>query len=574
MYADGLAGESHCGPGNYTPEFINSFPPQILQGGTYSNTLATYDPDGDPVTITVISYPDWMQYNAGTKTFTNKAGRPDNSDIGTEDIIVNADDGTIDVTRAYPIEVVDVNDDPYFTSTQGNASINEDVEFIYDFTYEELDPGDDITVTCNPKPDWLTLNTVTNRLSGTCTNADFSVGTAPSEVFPVTLRIEDEAGAFDEQSFNITVNNVNDAPVISGQNIIETDENTAITITPAVAFSAGHIDDPDDAFPGDFSITVNAGSNYSVSGGNILTPDDYYSGALSVPINLSDGDASVSYTLSVYVNFVNSPPEATSTPLYTADDYEPYEYTIVVVDDNPQDIVTLRDSILPSWLTFDPVSGLVSGTPEWDDVGDTTVCIVFTDGHVTDFQQWPLSVGNTNSLPEITSTPAETWTAGEVYQYTLTAEDVDEDDVLTFTAITKPDFLTFTAEATQALLHGVPTDEWIGTHAILLQVSDGQGIDQQAFNLMIVPAALDGQSQAKLLVYPIPASTELTIEYEDMMSGAVLQIVNLNGRLLTQENLDHGAGKISVDISELNTGLYLYRVIAGDDIVTGRFLVE
>ncbi|MBN1950909.1 MAG: T9SS type A sorting domain-containing protein [Bacteroidales bacterium] len=574
MYTDGLAGEAHCKPGNHAPEFVNYFPAAIDQGGTYDVTLTTYDIEGDGVSIGMVSIPDWMQYNSSTKRLTNKSGRPNNDDVGEGEVIVTANDGTILVTRAFPIEVIDVNDDPYFTSSQGNVTINEDTKFKYHFTYDEIDPGDVVTITAPTKPAWLTLNTVSDSLIGTCTNAHFTVGTSPSESFPVILRIEDESGAYDEQSFTITVNNVNDAPVISGQNTISTDENESITLTPSVAFSAGHINDPDDIFPTDFSLTVNAGTNYTVSGSNTVVPALNWSGILNVPITFSDGQASVSYTLYINVNFVNEIPVVESDPSNIADDYELYEYTMEVSDGDPGDVLTMNDSILPIWLTFNEVSGYLSGTPGWDDIGDTIAILTVTDGHVTVVHQIPINVLNTNSVPEITSTPATEWYIGDVYQYTMTATDVDEDDELTFTAITKPDFLTFTAYETEALIHGVPTEADEGTHDILLQVTDGSGLDQQQYSLVITYDALSENKISSVLVYPIPATTELTIEYKDVLNDAVFQIMNMNGQTITEEPLEYNNGKISIDISDLNQGMYLYRVIEGNEIATGKFLVK
>jgi hypothetical protein len=572
IYNDGLAGEAHCKPGNHAPEFINNFPSSILQGGSYNVQLATYDIEGDPVAINATSIPDWMSYNSTNKRLTNKANRPDNSDVGSHNVTVTANDGHVMVTRTFPITVENVNDPPTFTSSHGNTTMDEDTHFSYSITYEDIDVGDVVTLTAPVKPNWLTLNTVSNILSGIPTND--TLGTDASKVFNVTLRLDDGEATVD-QSFTITVNNVNDPPVITGQNDIYTDEHTPITITPAVAFTSGvNITDVDDVFPTDFTLTVSDSVNYSVTPPNTVNPDEFFSGTLAVPIVLSDGQANVPYTLFVNVNFVNEIPDITSTPDRYVNEYEFYEYTLVATDGDPGDVLVFNDSIVPHWLTFVPETGYLSGTPRYFDVCDTFVILTVSDGHITVNHEFELTVLDHNYAPEITSIPEEEWHVGEVYQYNLTATDLNEDDNLTFTAIEKPDWLNFETQETQALLHGYPTEENVGEFDIMLQVSDGESIDQQSYTLVISIAGIEDRGEGAVLVYPIPANNKVFFDYTGIISGTIIEIVNLNGSVLASEIVSENTGKAEFDLTGFNPGLYLYRIIENDQITTGKLIVE
>lgn len=575
IYDDGVANQEHCQPGNTAPEFINNFPTNIDQGSSCTIQLATYDIDGDGVQINYTSLPDWMQYNSGPKTLTNKTGRPNNDDVGTEDITLTAYDGTVQVTRTFPITVDNVNDAPTFTSSQGNITMDEDTPFSYSITYDDIDDGDVVTLSSpTDLPTWLTLNTGTNTLSGTPTND--VLGTSPSEVFPVTLRVTDLSLAYAEQSFNITVNNVNDPPVITDQNDIYTDEGIPVTITPDVAFTEGvNISDVDNVFPDDFSLTVSSGTNYTVTPPNTVNPAANFSGILSVPIILSDGEDDVDYILSVNVNFVNEDPDIDSDPETDVNEYELYEYTMEVSDnDIPLQDLVMRDSVLPNWLTFVPETGYLSGTPRYSDVGDTVVVLCVTDGYVETCQSYTLTVDDYNYAPEITSMPEEEWSVGTVYQYNFTATDTNEDDALTFSALLKPDWLNFETQATQALLHGVPTEENAGDHNILLQVSDGSLITQQSFTLTISVTGIENTLQGTVLLYPIPADTRVYFEYSGLVNGTIIEIVNLNGSQVTSKIIDDTEGKTELDVDSCEPGIYIYRIIENDQITTGKIVIE
>ena len=90
---------------------------------------------------------------------------------------------------------------------------------------------------------------------------------------------------------------VNDAPVITGQNPPATQESTALTISVQDV----HIDDPDNN-PADMTISVQDGANYRRVD-NIITPNPGIVGNLQVGVVVSDGELdSQRYMLTVTVN--------------------------------------------------------------------------------------------------------------------------------------------------------------------------------------------------------------------------------------------------------------------------------
>ena len=204
-------------------------------------------------------------------------------------------------------------------------------------------------------------------------------------------------------TLSITVSNVNDAPVITGQtpNPLTANEEQSITIT----LSHLLVTDPDDNYPQDFTLTVSSGDNYTVSG-SIVTPAAEFSGTLSVPVIVNDGEAnSNSFNLQISVAAVNDPPVITGQspdPLTTAEDQP-------VTIDFSNLLVSDPDGAYPSGFTLSVSAGTnysvseTTVTPAADFVGTLTVPITVNDGAVnSNTFDLEINVSAENDVPIIT----------------------------------------------------------------------------------------------------------------------------------------------------------------------------
>lgn len=120
----------------------------------------------------------------------------------------------------------------------------------------------------------------------------------------VNVAVSDGQASSDPFVFQIQVGNANDAPQITGQVAVSTDEETPITL------SLSHLSvfDPDNAFPTGFTLLVSPGVNYTVSG-TTITPAVNFAGLLTVPLRVNDGvNNSASFDFQLQVNPINDPP--------------------------------------------------------------------------------------------------------------------------------------------------------------------------------------------------------------------------------------------------------------------------
>ncbi|MDT3307458.1 Ig-like domain-containing protein [Shewanella vaxholmensis] len=209
-------------PSNSAPTITGSPILTINQGASYLFTPTAADSPGDTLSFSILNKPVWATFNPITGTLS---GTPSNQDVGvTNGIIISVSDGTLSASLpAFNLTVVDVNDAPIISSTAITAA-TQDAAYSYTFVASDTDVGDVLTLSAVTKPSWLSFNAATGVLSGTPSNAD--VGS-----HAVTLKVTDTDGLTAEQSFSITVTNVNDAPVATSLTVtLEEDSSVAITL--------------------------------------------------------------------------------------------------------------------------------------------------------------------------------------------------------------------------------------------------------------------------------------------------------------------------------------------------------
>jgi gliding motility-associated-like protein len=417
-------------------------------------------------------------------SFVGNAVTPSPNFNGSLTVNVKVNDGDADSSPfGVAVTVTPVNDPPSITG-QNAVTINESQARTIQFSDLLVSDVD------NSYPTGFTLsvaaganyavagNTITPNVGFTGTlsvNVSVSDGAASSGVFPL----------------QVTVLPVNDPPVISGQNLVSMgeDQSRAIQVTDVL------ITDPDDTYPGGFTLTVLPGTNYTASG-NTITPVLNFTGTLTVNVKVNDGDAdSPVFGLSVTVTPVNDAPVITG------------QVAVSTVEDTPKLIalanVTVSD---PDNTTFTLVVEAGTGytfsgntiTPALNFNGTLSVNVHVSDGTAVS-ASFPLQVTVTpvNDVPVITgqaalSTPEET-------AYTI---------VLTNLTVTDPDnafptgFTLAAGAGANYSLSGTtvtPAANFTGILTVNVQVNDGTA-NSAVFPLKITvtpvndPPAITAQS--------------------------------------------------------------------------------
>jgi len=158
--------------------------------------------------------PNWLTFNSTTRTFS---GTPTNDNVGNLNIKVAATDKAgATVSDVFTLAVENINDAPTLANAIANQTTNEDQVFNFQIptnTFTDIDAGDVLTYSTTLEngtalPSWLIFNPTTRTFSGTPTNDN--VGSLNIKAIAT-----DKAGATVSDVFTLTVNNVNDAPIVN-----------------------------------------------------------------------------------------------------------------------------------------------------------------------------------------------------------------------------------------------------------------------------------------------------------------------------------------------------------------------
>jgi hypothetical protein len=449
---------------NATPVISGTAATSVNEDSPYSFTPAATDADtGTTFTFSISNKPVWATFNTATGALS---GTPGNEHVGTTSgIVISVSDGTATASLpAFAITVVNTNDAPVVSSaavtvaTQGAA-------YSYSFAGTDVDVGDTLTRSVVTKPAWLNFNAGTGVLSGTPGSGDVGTHT-------VTLRVTDAAGLFADQSFNVIVANINDAPTIAGSPAVTVAQGAAYSFIPTAA-------DVDTGTTLTFSIANKPSwATFNTATGALSgTPANAdVGGTAGIVISVSDGELSAALpAFTLTVTNTNDAPTITGNPAVTVAQGAAYSFTPTAADVDTGTTLTFSIANKPSWATFNTATGALSGTPANVDVGATVgIVISVSDGELSAaLPAFTLTVTNTNDAPTITGSPAVTVAQGAVYSFIPTAADVDTGTTLTFSIANKPSWATFNT-ATGAL-SGTPANVDVGaTAGIVISVSDGE----------------------------------------------------------------------------------------------------
>ncbi|MBX7134583.1 MAG: putative Ig domain-containing protein [Fimbriimonadaceae bacterium] len=308
--------------------------------------------------------------------------------------------------------------------------------------------------------------------------------------FTFTVRVTDSGTPtlFDEEEITVTVNEVNEPPVLGGIGNQTVDEMTLMSVTATAS-------DPD--LPGQaltFSLgTAPSGASINPTTGLISWTPSEADGPnpFNFEVIVSDGTATDTESFVVTVTEVNRPPVLTPPGDQTLAETATLSVQLAATDpDLPANGLTFEKVSGPASLTVSP-SGLVQWSPTESD-GPSTVPVtvrVWDDGNpiLSDTRTFQVTVTEANLPPAIVAIPNQIIDEEAAFSYQIVASDPDlPGQTLTYyVAPGAPAGLTVDPQS--GVLSWTPTEsQGVGIYSVTVGVQDGLGgVDEKSFQITV-----------------------------------------------------------------------------------------
>jgi hypothetical protein len=343
-------------------------------------------------------------------------------------------------------------------SISGAGPLEVQVGQFFEFTPTAIDfDGDPLSFSVNSRqPPWTDFDPATGRLYGTPTQDDVQTWG------DIKISVSDGEATTHLNLFRIQVKNT--APDIDGEPPLSVGIGETYSFTPSADDING------DALT--FQIENQpAWASFDPATGRLSgTPGlDDVGVAHHVNIAVTDGRATTEIgRFNIHVE--NRAPLISGTGALETNQGALYSFTPAASDPDGHPL-SFEFRNLPAWLSGDPATGTVSGTPTLQDVGIYyDLRVGANDGYATTWSEnWRVTVRNAPA--ELGGTPPATVDSGHPYSFTPDATDPDGNP-LTFSLRNAPAWLS--VDVATGRLSGTPTRDDLGSHpGIDLCATDG-----------------------------------------------------------------------------------------------------
>ncbi|GGI78663.1 GlyGly-CTERM sorting domain-containing protein [Shewanella hanedai] len=331
------------------------------------------------------------------------------------------------------------------------------------FTYQISDGSNSVTGSGSISSDPQTVSGV-------------NVSSLNEGTLTLTLSLTDVAGNQGADATDSLSKTYNLAPVISQGSLITITMSEDANPTPfSLNLSAS---DPDaDSLNWQISSTTSQGVASILETGNNASvsyvPTADFNGNDNLTVQVSDGILTSSITVNIIITAINDTPNISGSPSNTIEEDTQFNFT-PAASDIDSTLLTFNISGRPSWASFNPSTGTLSGTPTNEDVGnfDGIIISVRDDlGATSNLPTFSITVTNVNDAPVISGTPASSVDEDSLYSFTPTLLDADSNDTHSFSVSNKPNWASF--NGSNGTLSGTPANEDVGISSnIVISVTD------------------------------------------------------------------------------------------------------
>ena len=347
-----------------------------------SGTLQGSDLDGDSLSYSIVTPPQHGAVTLGGGNGPAYSYSPDDNYHGTDSFSYRVHDGAADSnTATISLTIDSINDVPL--AFDSSDTTDEDSDASGTLQGSDID-GDSLSYSIVTPPQHGAVTLVGGSGAAYSYSPDDNYYGTDSFSYKTNDGIVDSSTA----TISLTINSINDVPVISLIHDLSIDQDTS---TPAIAFTVDDVD----GFGIESTLTVDAtssnielvsrnqmalqgeGSDYTL----VITPASHQYGASTITLAVSDGVESSHVSFVLTVRFVNSAPTVSGVPATSALVVGDSFSFVPRIEDRDGDPLSIAVDNLPQWLTLNSITGEMSGTPTQLDVGRYShISLVVSDG--------------------------------------------------------------------------------------------------------------------------------------------------------------------------------------------------
>ncbi len=330
----------------------------------------------------------------------------------------------------HTLKVIVLNDVPSLI-LPASINFNEDTKYMFDLDdYASDDGGVENLVYIHTQGMYITVTMDSNNVITFTAPENWNGG--PETII---FRATDALGLFTEGNISVTVDPVEDAPILvmflpdvsfeeDGGMVNAFDLDTYFSdVDSTLTFIHGGATN--------IAVTINPITN-TVSFSSLLD----WSGVEDITFTASDGTYNVEDTIRVTVDPVNDVPTITTVPDTTAEEDRSYNYPVDASDADEQygDVITYSLTTSPTGMDIDSITGVITWTPTYEQAltGTFDVTVKVTDSQgAYDDQSFQIVVSVVNEPPYVTTVILSTLAPkeGDMIEAACTGGDLDGDPV-------------------------------------------------------------------------------------------------------------------------------------------------
>ena len=482
--------------------------------------------------------------------------------------IITKDDGDLNSTQTFDINVSAVNDKPILSTIPTQTKDEDFTTYSLDLNGTDVDDSNLTYTAISNNTDLVTVDVIDNNL--TFTSVANANGTTTIDVNVTDGKLTDS------KTFTINVSSQNDTPIIN----VDTNLSTSEDNNNSLVYTLSDIEDT--------NLTLNVESNASNGTVSIVNdkvfyiPNVNYNGTDSFTVSLTDSNGKkILKTINVNISAVDDAPSfgTTLSDLTINEDNGTTNYDINVTDIEGDELnVTVESNntniltISPSWNGLLKLADYTNINKPLDfnltTVKDANGMVKITiitkdDGDLNSTQTFDINVSTVNDKPILSTIPTQTKNE-DFTTYSLDLNGIDVDDSnLTYTAISNNTDLV-TVDVIDNNLTFTSVANANGTTTIDVNVTDGKLTDSKTFTINVssqndtpiinVDTNLStSEDNNNSLVYTLSdiEDTNLTLNVESNASNGTVSIVNDKVFYIPNVNYN-GTDSFTVSLTDSN----------------------